>query len=160
MPKFGSYDKSNCPILYRLYNKGVTYMTATNRNEWDWRSTIETDMFETLEPDSGYKSLEWYDWDAMVQACTNKTARYGIWEKKLPPQYLLRERATIYTQQFLNKSFLRHNSSQHSLDMSAVYPSHSSTPQCILELDMVAILHHCIWDFRPWNGVISKFYHD
>ena len=41
------------PILYRLYNIGVPNTTAPNRDEWDLRSTVETDMIKELEPEFG-----------------------------------------------------------------------------------------------------------
>ena len=62
------------------------------------------------------------------------------------------QRISIDKLQFLNKSFPHHNFSQRSWDSPAPNLSHFSTPQCILELDMVSILHHCIRDSpdMPW----------
>ena len=65
------------------------------------------------------------------------------------------QRISIYKLQLLNKFLPHHNFSERSWDSPAANLSHFSMPQCILELDMVAILHHCIRDPQtchwPWH---------
>ena len=79
------FQKGARPRVGRLCYRGVPNMSASNqsnwdRYEWDAKSTLETDMIETLKPEFGAiwvrhqaNIWHWYDWDALTQACTNMT---------------------------------------------------------------------------------------